>query len=98
MAGYTFEAVGHLFHYFGFSMAIGGSIAALKSHKKARTLESDQKLATESMAADIVLKSNSLDYSLPFWVAFFWLYIIHLYSKRRQTIRSRVLVRGFTSN
>ena len=56
MAGYTFEAVGHLFHYFGFSMAIGGSIAALKSHKKARTLESDQKLATESVAADIVTK------------------------------------------
>jgi len=56
MAGYTFEAVGHLLHYFGFSMAIGGSIAALKSHKKARTLESEHKLATQSIAADIITK------------------------------------------
>ncbi len=52
----TLAASGHLFHYFDFAMAIGGSIAALKAHKRSRTQAAEQKLATEEIAAELVTK------------------------------------------
>lgn len=52
----TLLATGHLVHYFGFAMAIGGGIAALKSHKTSRSQTADQKSVTESIAASIVTK------------------------------------------
>jgi len=52
----TLQATGHLVHYFGFAMAIGGGIAALKAHKTSRTQNAEQNSVTESIAADIVTK------------------------------------------